>query len=203
MERLHDHIDKLISRSLDGELTDAEQLELNRELIRNPEANRMMEMSRRIDVMASDALLMEVGTTDSPIALDTLPPQEVNRRSRRWGRGRWLIPGAMAAAVAAFFLAQPDTSLIHPPQPFDSHQNEPLVSLPDMNPVVTPASPLGFSPDLMRRVGTGPRVRRDTGREVFGVVGDDGNIYWIEVDRSVTFRRPMRALALRGRADGI
>ena len=203
MERLHDHIDKLISRSLDGELTDAEQLELNRELIRNPEANRMMEMSRRIDVMASEALLMEVGTTDSPIALDTLPPQEVNRRSRRWGRGRWLIPGAMAAAVAAFFLAQPDTSLIHPPQPSDFHSNVPLVESQGMNPVVTPVSSRGSSPDLMRRVGTGPRITRDTGREIFGVVGDDGNIYWIEVDRSVTFRRPMRAAALRGRADGI
>lgn len=203
MERLHDHIDKLISRSLDGELTDEEQLELNRELIRNPEANRIMEMSRRIDSMASDALLMEVGTMDSPISLDTLPPQEKNRRAGQWGRGRWLIPGAMAAAVAAFFLAQPDTSLIHPRQPLDSLANAPLVESQGMNPVVTPVSSRGSSPDLMRRVGTGPRITRDTGREVFGVVGDDGNIYWIEVDRSVTFRRPMRAAALRGRADGI
>lgn len=203
MERLHDHIDKLISRSLDGEITDEEQLELNRELIRNPEANRIMEMSRRIDLMASDALLREVGTMDSPISLDTLPPQEKNRRAGQWGRGRWLIPGAMAAAVAAFFLAQPDTSLIHTRQPLDSRANVPLVESQGMNPVVTPVSSRGSSPDLMRRVGTGPRITRDTGREIFGVVGDDGNIYWIEVDRSVTFRRPMRAAVLRGRADGI
>lgn len=203
MERLDDHIDKLISRSLDGALTEEEQLELNRELIRNPEANRIMEMSRRIDLLASETLLMEVGTTDPPIELDTLPPQEENRRSRRWGRSRWLIPGAMAAAVAAFFLAQPDTSFIHPRQQSDSHPNVPLVNSQGMNSAVTPMSPRGSSPDLMRRVGIGPRIKRDTGRDVFGVVGDDGNIYWIEVDRSVTFRRPMRGAALRGRADGI
>lgn len=39
----------------------------------------------------------------------------------------------------------------------------------------------------MRNVGTsGPKTWRDTGRETFGVVGDDGNIYWIGVDRTRT-----------------
>jgi hypothetical protein len=50
----------------------------------------------------------------------------------------------------------------------------------------------------MRTVGsqglTVPRVRRHTGRDVLGVVGDDGNIYWIEVDRTRTVRQPARVL---------
>ena len=47
--------------------------------------------------------------------------------------------------------------------------------------------------EMMRDVSTSPfgqRIKRDTGREVFGVVGDDGNVYWIQVDRIRTMRRP-------------
>lgn len=50
----------------------------------------------------------------------------------------------------------------------------------------------------MRTVGTNPgdtRIRRITGREVLGVVGEDGNIYWIEVDRILTIRRPIAGTA--------
>ncbi len=33
------------------------------------------------------------------------------------------------------------------------------------------------------------RVQRDRGRETIGVLGEDGNIYWIEVDRTRTVRK--------------
>ncbi len=50
----------------------------------------------------------------------------------------------------------------------------------------------------MRSVGSHAgetRIRRVTGREVLGVVGEDGNIYWIEVDRIRTIRRPIAGSA--------
>ena len=51
----------------------------------------------------------------------------------------------------------------------------------------------GNPQEMMHNVGTsplGPQIKRNTGREVFGVVGDDGNIYWIQVDRIRTMKRP-------------
>ena len=45
----------------------------------------------------------------------------------------------------------------------------------------------GINPDLMRTIGT---TRRSTGRNVLGIIGDDGNVYFIEVDRTRTIRLP-------------
>ena len=45
----------------------------------------------------------------------------------------------------------------------------------------------------MRSVSTqAPAVRRSTGRDLIGVIGEDGNWYWIEVERSRTIRVPER-----------
>jgi hypothetical protein len=35
-----------------------------------------------------------------------------------------------------------------------------------------------------------PSVQRATGRDLVGVVGEDGNVYWIEVERTRTVRLP-------------
>jgi hypothetical protein len=34
-----------------------------------------------------------------------------------------------------------------------------------------------------------PRIKRSAGRDAFGIMGDDGNIYWIEVDRIWTLKK--------------
>ena len=54
---------------------------------------------------------------------------------------------------------------------------------------------------MMRPVSTMPRMRSDTGREVIGVVGEDGNLYWIEVDRTRTIRVPASSEAGRPGSD--
>jgi hypothetical protein len=38
-----------------------------------------------------------------------------------------------------------------------------------------------------------PRYQRDRGTEVIGVVGDDGNVYWLEVERTRTIKLPPKA----------
>ena len=51
----HD-LERLIVRYLDSELTEEEELELNRELIRNPEAQQLLDDYRRADDLAVAAL---------------------------------------------------------------------------------------------------------------------------------------------------
>ena len=64
MKQINQKIEKLIVRSLDGALTEQEQLELNRELIRNPDARQIMEQYQRIDNVAIEALDQVIGQTD-------------------------------------------------------------------------------------------------------------------------------------------
>jgi len=43
---------------------------------------------------------------------------------------------------------------------------------------------------MMRSVRSTPAIHRNTDREIIGVVGDDGNLYWIEVERTRTVTLP-------------
>ena len=66
-------IERLIVRQLDGEITEAEQLELNRELLRNPGANRLLEEYRSLDATACEALQHVLVDRLSPLDPPTLP----------------------------------------------------------------------------------------------------------------------------------
>ena len=45
---------------------------------------------------------------------------------------------------------------------------------------------------------SGPTYRRSTGREYMGIVGEDGNIYWIEIERTRTLERGLNPLPQGG-----
>ncbi len=182
MTNTSDDMERLISRRLDGELTEDEDLELDREFIRNPKAHRLMEEFRKMNELAGAALSQVIG--DRVTALDTpsSPGRHETKRRLRHRPWRWLIPGAIAAALAALVIPRPELGRVEPPvattsEPLMSHQ--PLTAQPQPGP----------RGDLFRNVHL-PTTRRDAGRDIFGVVGDDGNIYWIEVDRVRTIRRP-------------
>ncbi|MFQ5590025.1 MAG: anti-sigma factor family protein [Phycisphaerae bacterium] len=184
MSCIPDDLERLIVRQLDAELTEAEGLELNRRLIRNPEAQELMEQYRRAEELAVAALNRAIPPTKAS-AVKALPALPARRRLGYY-RAWWVIPGAVAAAILALWI--PGPSLIrtntvpvmkNAPEPFPTGERA----------VATRASPR----EVMRNVGTGSsaqRIKRATGREVFGVVGDDGNVYWIQVDRIRTVRQP-------------
>lgn len=189
MTNPNDDMERLISRRLDGELTEDEDLELDRELLRNPQAHRLMEEVRQMNELAGAALSQVIG--DRVTALDTpsSPGRHETRRPLRHRPWRWLIPGAIAAALAALVIPRPELGRVEPPvattsEPLMSHQ--PLAAQP--HPLMAQPQP-GQRSDLFRNVHL-PTTRRDAGRDIFGVIGDDGNIYWIEVDRIRTIRRP-------------
>ena len=99
MTKSHDHLERLISRKLDGELTRDESLELDKCLIRDPAARKSLEESERIDRL-TEALLDEVCAVRYEVLLPA-SGQTVARRRMRWFGA---IPAAAAACVALFFM---------------------------------------------------------------------------------------------------
>lgn len=194
MTNTSDDMERLISRRLDGELTEDENLELDRELLRNPQAHRLMEEHRQMNELASAALSQVICDRVTAVDPSSIPGRNETTRHPRHGPWRWLVPGAIAAALAALVIPRPELSRVDPPivttsAPSMSHQ--PLAAQP--HPLTVQPQPLMAQPgqrgDLFRNVNL-PTTRRDASRNIFGVVGDDGNIYWIEVDRVRTIRRP-------------
>jgi len=187
MAEVNKDIERLIVRGLDGELNDDEQLRLDRELIRNPDVHRLMEEYKRIDELSAAALDQAFAGDRLPLDPEMLPSRSQTARGRRYHRGWWLVPGAIAAALLAVVMARYPIT-----QPTDPRVADGASQRGERAPTIARN---GFSEQApMRTVGgqtfqTSPRIKRDTGREVLGVMGEDGNIYWIEVDRIRTVRQ--------------
>lgn len=187
MKQINQKIETLIVRSLDGALTEQEQLELNRELIRNPDARQIMEQYQRIDNVAMEALNQVIGQTDfSDIIIETNQPVY---RTRKIQRSWLLIPGAIAAALLAIVIPRIDLTNSTKPGPPLVTNRQTAIPINE----IQPATNWNIGQNEMVQPVSYPRTRRNTGREMFGVMGDDGKIYWIEVDRIRTIRqnRPM------------
>ncbi|MDO8630447.1 MAG: hypothetical protein Q7R41_08125 [Phycisphaerales bacterium] len=198
MSRVSENIERLVVRSLDGALTPDEGHELNRALIRDPEARRLCDEYRAVDRLAG-GVLGEI-RTGRPVDLEAIfvAPSGASRpslrMSRRFHRGWLMIPGAIAAGLLALILPQPAlTPTESPSRPATTLRTAPLAVSQGVRPV--------HENGMMRPVSTMPRVRSDTGREVIGVVGEDGNLYWIEVERTRTIRVPASSEAGRPGSD--
>lgn len=187
MSNMDENLERLIVRSLDGDLSEDEQLDLDRELIRNPDALRLMEEYGSIDRLAVASLEALVCNDDFHVEA----PSEIGAQRERRGRhhrGWMLVSGAIAAAVLAIVIPR---SAILPPE-----QREAIVQK------AAPTTPRDFpgvrelqNQGMMHSVANGvlrPSVQRRTGRDLIGVIGDDGNLYWIEVERTRTVRFPQR-----------
>lgn len=176
-----EQLELTISRSLDAELSADLEHELNRTLIREPEWMRLRDDYRRIDRFAEEALgTVRKGDVDlgAIFAADQTPIRLTGHVRRSW----MLVPGAIAAALLAMVIPRPDFR----GQPT---QSPVVIDGRDLYPVDSAG---GWNGESFRTpVSTSaPRVRSRTGRDVIGVVGDDGNLYWIEVEKTRTVRWP-------------
>jgi hypothetical protein len=139
---------------------------------------------RAVDELSA-AALDEVTAGKAPV-LDEMTWTRTVSSKRRMRQGRtwfWLATGAIAAALLAMFVPRPMPTSV---------QRPPIVrapSAPMWNGVVGTSFTRG-QPDMMRSVRSTPAIHRNTGREIIGVVGDDGNLYWIEVERTRTVTLP-------------
>ncbi len=94
MTRSDDHLERLINRKLDGELTEDESLELDKCLIRDPAARQSLEESERIDRLTA-ALLEEVCAVQDEVLLPATSRTVARRRMSWFGA----FPAAAAACV--------------------------------------------------------------------------------------------------------
>ena len=185
-------IEKLIVRRLDGALSEGEELALDRALIRDPQARRLMEDYQRIDNLTSAALQDALGGAGSTFDTDALPDRFGSAAPRTGYWLRTLVPGAVAAALLAMVIVWFSQSPVPSPESTftDARRLGPIPT------VVREPDYSSANGQVMRNAtdtfqpSSRPRLKRSTGREVFGVVGENGNIYWIEVERTRTIRRP-------------
>ena len=197
-----ERIELLITRKLDGTITDEERLELDRALIRSPEHRRLLERSELIDALCAEALHSEFrrprnGDVSSIIA----KADRTRRPSRYW----WCLPAALAACLALILVSGwfVDGGRERP----SLAERGPLPASRAPRPLDPRPSHLAngtVKPEHMRRVITGADVmnrHRDT--SVYGIVGEDGRIYLIEFERTRTYRYPFGNAGIRVARKGL
>ena len=97
---MDEHLDKLMIRHLDGEITADEQLELDRALLRSPEARDRYEEYRRLDALAAAAIHDAVARRTNAETV-TLGSQAATPLP---SRHHWFAYGAALAACIALVL---------------------------------------------------------------------------------------------------
>ncbi len=188
------NIERLIVRKLDGELSPEQSLELDRELLRNPDARQLFEDYKKIDALATNALGEAYDSITPQFEMNSLPLQADTHFGSSKKRYGWLIVGAVAAAILALIIPVPSLQINQSNSPQVVNKSNTTTPLPmgDMRPVMTqPSSQDGMMNYVDWRQ---PRIQRDNGREIIGVRGDDGNLYWIEVNRVRTIRKPRQRM---------
>jgi anti-sigma factor RsiW len=174
-----DNLERAISRRLDGELTEAEALALDKRLIRDPEARALAE------AMGGDDALVGAALRDVLSGGPTGRSAELGDRAAWQGRRRWVrwrVPLAVAAGIAVMLGAASvfvvrDASggparrsrLVEARVPHGAPGAE--------TPAAAPAvSVVPVARDIASKTGVEP------GRQLYGVVGDDGRtVYLLEV----------------------
>lgn len=194
MTPIPEHLERLMNRRLDGELSAEESLQLDRELVKNPDARTWLESLRRLDGACGAVLDQRFGASGGEgIRVEgQREPVPAERRAMRsgWNRGWLLIPGSIAAALLAIVIPFP--RLGTEKAPIDSALPRMTTSLP------LPAAPPGYSPNqvvsdggIMRLADwSRPHTRRSTDRGIWGIRQRDGSYILIEVDRIQMVRAP-------------
>lgn len=181
-------IEDLIVRKLDGALSEDEALELDRLLIRSPEARHLYEEYQRQDAAAAKALA-ELFPPDevTPVAVSSADRREARPRRRVWVGLSMVAALAACIAVAALFrTSSPSGTEV---ARSGGEARNVLTKVP-----VEPAQLDDIQRPLTRVQPAAHEIAglidRRVGSDWYGVRGSDGNIYWLQVNRTHTLRRP-------------
>ncbi len=195
-QEMGERVERWISLSLDGELAEEDRCELDRALLRDPEARRLMETCRAVDREAGEAL-REAFAAHPGVARplwSTRPPSWRDRLTAVH-RGWWLAVGTAAAAIAAMWLAtsgwpqerRPFVDMAKPSSPRLALSRDAAGSDPSQAALASLPRRRLFRPDRPsdRRL---PRIYRRVGRNILGVIDEKGNVYLLEVHRVLKVR---------------
>ena len=195
MNTADDHLERLISRKLDGELSADESLELDKHLIRDPSARQLLEESERIDELAR-VFLGEV-CAEHEERLHFTPADREPTRRRRW---IVTVPAVAAACLALLFAwpmfspTEPEGNAIVDGGPLPGVRVEaPPGTVPNDPPDVLSRPALARSAD--RLGGLRPLREMGTRLDYYGVLDEGTNeLFLLEVRHQTTAQR-------RGRLD--
>lgn len=199
MSGVDEKTERLVVRLLDGELTQAEQDELNRTLLRSADARRMLSDYRKNDEIAADVIgSVASGAWTAPVDMapvdmapvDTVPVDAAPvRRVRRVGFWSGLTTAlAAAAAIAVLFMVPwhtPSTGPVDQPG---------FVDQPNPAPEMAQSQPTVPTDDGMIYAGTEvpTRGQRRIDLDYIGVVDEArGTLILLEIDRTRSLRLPL------------
>jgi len=187
-----EQLELLITRHLDGRLSAEEELEFQRLLIRMPQARRTLEAYQQLDATAGAALHAAL-----PASEPSFDPVELAQRQRstaahrHYHRAWWLLP----AAVAACLLLAVTTQTFWDAENLNGTSPDLLVQGSDTRPTPVKVLPvqaepgrLDSRPNVIPATAAPRRTLRHTDRQLIGIEGEDGQIYWLELDQTRTLR---------------
>ncbi|GIK17303.1 MAG: hypothetical protein BroJett003_22670 [Planctomycetota bacterium] len=210
MRPLDEHDELRIVREIHGELGDEESLLLNRDLLKDPELRRVHEAYAEISRLAGESLSEllskparltgEAGAGGiDPCSVAELASDrgDVLRRGVRvsWWRRveQWFVP---LSAAAALLMA------VTMPAPPGGTSNTVTGGVDGRDGIFRSPS-AGMT--LNQPVSTAPGhiQRRDTQRDVIGVIGKDGRYYILELNRTRAVEGQGVGRERAGRQDGV
>lgn len=190
-EPIDEQFERLISRKLDGELTEAESLELDRRLIRDPARQRYLEQSVELDALAAAAIQEACAAHCEPLVVESVAPAR--------GRGRvWIGAGPLAAAAClALWMAWP----VFSPQSIDSPDQTQMELAEGGGDFSTPVpgnflrhdnAPMFADWDGQAQARS-PLRSVSTNTDYYGVYDEKAQkLYWLEVQSTKTQQRRPR-----------
>jgi anti-sigma factor RsiW len=180
---IDERTEQLINRKLDGELTADESLELDKLLIRSPQARALLEEYAVIDEQATQAIETVVARAETRVAPDQIAG---------WGRSRlqmWYSFGLVTAVAAAVSLA---VMLSFRAATMSEATTPPGIEQSLRDPMAA-AGPAG-SIDQPWRIDGPRRETLDIDRDVIGVWDRQSHsLYLIEADNTRSMIEPVKA----------
>jgi len=172
---IDERTEQLINRKLDGELSEAESLDLNRALIRSPEARALLEQYARTDGLATEALAAALSEGSRSVYRPAEIEAWASPSHRWWTKYRRGLGIAVAAAIAALVAGLPQARL-GPVAPEDYQQAGDAI----VQAGVSPFAQAGAQP-----VVDGPRrLNEQIDREVIAVYDEQTqSVYLLEMDQ--------------------
>jgi anti-sigma factor RsiW len=189
---LDERTEHLITRRLDGELGEGEALELDKRLIRAPEARHALEELERIDHLAQAALGSLLAEPSGPASTPARPAHRpwLSRRS-----GLNLMAGAVAAALLLAFTGPwraPQRTSERSPVKSGVSLDAAMLARASMIPAVSDGS--DTEPDLIELIDGPRRHRERVNQNVVGVFDPETDtIYVLELNTARTTVSPFRA----------
>ncbi|MHC4445390.1 MAG: anti-sigma factor family protein [Planctomycetota bacterium] len=178
---IDERTERLINRKLDGELTETESLELDKLLIRSPQAQALLEEYQQNDTMTAEALQSALSETDTSKQITTKWADSAQPKKIWW---RYLTAASAIAAVIVFAVVIKNNPIKqHTPQPTGHIPAQINTKVGDSATIVDADGTQKLTPVLIIE---GPRRQKEQiMRDLLGVYDQETNsVYLLEADQT-------------------